>query len=95
MKKSNRKRAARKTKPEQLDKLQRALLGVNDELCETIAWTAFVCDGLCGILAEHEMDIDSATYNGMRFASVWVKRRNKEIASKLEATRRMLREIVK
>ena len=94
MKKAARKRTGRR-KDNGLEKLQRALLGVNDELCETIAWTAFVCDGLCGILAEHEMDIDSATYNGMRFASVWIKRRNKEIASKLEATRRMLREIVK
>ncbi len=73
--------------------LQRALLQLHDELTETFAWAALLCDGLCGQMAEHSADIDPATHTGMRFAAIWLKQRNQEHVTQLQAACRMLREI--
>jgi hypothetical protein len=83
-------RAARK-----LEELQRSLLGLQDELTETIAWTALLCDGLCSLLSEQTSDIDPATQSGLRFAAIWLKQRNQGHATKLKAACGLLREICK
>lgn len=93
MKKSGRKRANDKRKVDRLEDLQHALLGLHDELSETMAWTAFVCDGLCGVLAERPTDIDCATHNGIRFAAMWLKQRNEKHGAALQAACKRLREI--
>lgn len=82
-----------KRKAEALERLQRALVGLHDELTETMARTAFVCDGVCGILAESGSNIDPATCNGMRFVSMSLKERNAEHAATLQEACRMLRKI--
>lgn len=64
-----------------------------DELTETLAWTALVCDGLSGMMTEHTSDIDPETQTGMRFAAIWLKRRNREHAAHLRAACATLREI--
>lgn len=76
-----------------LEALQRTLLQLHDELTETFAWTALLCDGQCGLMTEHLADINPATHTGMRFAAIWLKRRNQEHATQLQTACGMLREI--
>jgi hypothetical protein len=76
-----------------LEALQRTLLRLDDELTETFAWTALLYDGLCGLMTEHSADIDPTTHTGMRFAAIWLKRRNQEHATQLQAACGMLRVI--
>lgn len=95
MDKPSRKPVTGHREAKRLEVLQRALIRLDDELAETFAWTALVCDGLCGLIAEHSADIDPATHNGMRFATIWLKRRNQEHTAQLQAAYRMLREIRK
>ena len=77
----------------ELEEIHQALLALYDELTETTAWTALVCDGVCGILDEPPTDADSATHNGMRFAAIWLKQRNQSHAGTLKAACNKLREI--
>ena len=93
MDKPNRKPVTDKRETKRLEALQRALLGLQDELTETFAWTALLCDGLCGLMTEHSPDIDPATHTGMRFAAIWLKRRNQGHAAHLQAACKVLREI--
>ena len=93
MDKPNRKPVTDKREAKRLEALQRALLGLPDELTETFAWTALLCDGLCGLMTEHSPDIDPATHTGMRFAAIWLKRRNQGHAAHLQAACKVLREI--
>lgn len=93
MQKTNRKRIARKRTADPLEELQQGLLSLQDDLAETIAWTALLCDGLCGILAEHASDLDSKTYAGARFAAIWLKQRNEKHTAALQATCTKLCEI--
>ena len=93
MVKPSRKAVTDKMEAKRLEALQRALLRLDDDIAETFAWTALVCDGLCGLIAEHSADIDPITHTGMRFAAIWLKRRNQEHATHLQAACRMLREI--
>ena len=88
-----RKRVTHKRTAEPLDVLQHALVSLQDDLTETMAWTALVCDGLCGILAESELSIDSTTHTGVRFAAIWLKQRNEKHAATLQAACSKLREI--
>jgi hypothetical protein len=67
-----------------LEALQRSLLGLHGELTETFAWTALLCDGLCGLMTEHSTDIDPVTHTGIRFAAIWLKRRNQGHATHLQ-----------
>ena len=76
-----------------LEEVHCALLALDDELTETIAWTAFVFDGVCGVVSEQPTDIDSATQSGMRFAAHWLKQRNQGHVSALKAVCAKLREI--
>jgi hypothetical protein len=76
-----------------LEELQRVLLALHDELTETHAWTALLYDGLCGILGENGTDIDPTTHSGVRFATTWLKQRNKSHAATLQAACKKLREI--
>ena len=82
-----------KQPPDALEELQDTLLNLQDDLSETIAWTALLCDGLCGIVAEHGSGIDPATQSGMRFAAIWLKKRNDAHTAALQAACRRLREI--
>lgn len=82
-----------KATADSLEELQQALASLQDDLSETMAWTALVCDGLCGILAEHGSNIDSNTHSGMRFAAIWLKKRNEGHAASLQAVCTKLREI--
>jgi hypothetical protein len=50
-----------------LKRCNAALLGLHDELTETFAWSALLCDGLCGLMTEHSTEIDPVTHTGMRF----------------------------
>ena len=84
MQKTNRS-IARKRSRDPLAELQQGLLSLQDDLAETMAWTALLCDGLCGILAEHAGDVDSKTYAGARFASIWLKQRNEKHMAALQA----------
>jgi hypothetical protein len=93
MDKPSRKPVTGNREAKRLEELQRTLIRLDDDLAETFAWTALVCDGLCGLMAEHSVDIDPTTHTGMRFATIWLKRRNQEHATHLQAACRMLREI--
>lgn len=70
--------------------LQRTLLRLHDELTETFAWTALLCDGLCGLMVDETANVDSVTYTGMRFAASWLKGRNQRHAAALQAACRRL-----
>jgi len=93
MQKTVRKRIARKRGADPLEELQQGLLSLQDDLAETMAWTALLCDGLCGIMAEHAPDIDSKTYTGARFAAIWLKQRNEKHTAALQAACTKLCEI--
>jgi hypothetical protein len=77
----------------ELEEIHHALVALYDEFTETTAWTALVCDGICGILGEQPTDVDSATHTGMRFAAIWLKQRNQSHATALKAACDKLREI--
>lgn len=85
MQKASRRRIARKQTADPLEELQQRLLNLQDDLAETTAWTALLCDGLCGILAEYVSDLDSKTYAGARFAAIWLKQRNEKHTAALQA----------
>lgn len=93
MQRTNRKRIVRKHAVDPLEDLQHRLLSLQDDLAETTAWTALLCDGLCGILAEHASDLDSKTYAGARFAAIWLKQRNEKHSAALQAACAKLCEI--
>jgi hypothetical protein len=93
MKRVVRRRKADTRAAGELEEIHNALLALYDELTETTAWTAFVCDGICGILGERPTDVDSATHSGMRFAAIWLKQRNQSHGSTLKAACKKLREI--
>ena len=93
MEKAVRRQTTPKPIVETLAELQHTLLSLQDDLTETMAWTALLCDGLCGILAENAPDIDSATHTGVRFAAIWLKQRNEIHAATLNAACGKLREM--
>ena len=93
MQKAGRKRIVRKRTADPLEEMQQGLLSLQDDLAETVAWTALLCDGLCGILAEHAPDLDSKTYAGARFAAIWLKQRNEKHAAVLQSVCTKLSEI--
>lgn len=77
----------------ELEQIHHQLLKLYDEFTETTAWTALVCDGICGVLGESHADVDSHTHTGMRFAAIWLKQRNQTHASILQAACNKLRNI--
>lgn len=85
--------AMTKRETKDLEELQNALLGLHDELTETYAWTALLYDGLCGLVADQTPDVDSVTHTGMRFAAIWLKKRNRGHAAELQAACSRLCEI--
>ena len=87
------KRKNHKRPADPLQELQYTLVSLQDDLSETMAWTALVCDGLCGILVENGSDIDPTTHTGIRFAAIWLKRRNEKHAVTLQVACTKLREI--
>lgn len=93
MEKSVQKRKKHKLSRDPLQELQHTLVNLQDDLSETMAWTALVCDGLCGILVENGTDIDPTTHTGVRFAAIWLKRRNEKHVATLQAACTKLREI--
>ena len=93
MEKADRRRITHKPTADTLAELQHALLSLQDDLSETMAWTALLCDGLRGILVENAPDIDSTTHTGVRFAVIWLKQRNERHAATLKAACGKLREI--
>ena len=93
MEKAGRKQITRKQTTDRLDELQQALLSLQDDLTETMAWTALLCDGLSGILVENGPNIDATTHSGVRFAAIWLKQRNEMHTATLRAACRTLREI--
>jgi hypothetical protein len=93
MRRTERRRKADTRAARELEEIHCALLALDDDLTETIAWTAFVFDGVCGMLGEQPMEVDSATHSGMRFATIWLKQRNQSHASTLKAACKKLREI--
>ena len=93
MEKSVQKRKKHKRTADPLQELQLTLVNLQDDLSETMAWTALVCDGLCGILVENGTDIDPTTHTGVRFAAIWLKRRNEKHAVTLQVACTKLREI--
>ena len=93
MEKAVRKRITSKQTTDPLEELQHALVHLHDDLTETMAWTALLCDGLCGILVEYGPDTDTRTHTGARFAAIWLKKRNERHAASLQAAYIKLREI--
>ena len=93
MPKAGRRRIAYTQTADTLEELQHTLLSLQDDFSETMAWTALLCDGLCGILVEHGTGIDPATHSGMRFAAIWLKQRNERHAATLQAACGKLRDI--
>lgn len=93
MLKADQRRVTHNRTADMLEELQHTLLGLQDDLSETMAWTALLCDGLCGIVAEHGSGIDPATQSGMRFAAIWLKKRHDAHAAALQVACRQLREI--
>ena len=93
MERAGRRRKTDTRAARELEEIHQALVALYDEFTETTAWTALVCDGICGILDEPSTDIDSTTHTGMRFAAIWLKQRNQSHAGTLEAVCNKLREI--
>lgn len=93
MEKSVQKQKTHKQSIDPLQELQHTLVNLQDDLSETMAWTALVCDGLCGILVENGTDIDPTTHTGVRFATSWLKQRNEKHTVTLQAACMKLREI--
>ena len=93
MEKPSRRPVTDKWEAKRLEELQRALVVLLDELTETFAWTALLCDGQSSLIMEHSSDIDPETQIGTRFAAIWLKRRNHEHAAHLQAACVILREI--
>lgn len=93
MEKVGQKRIKHKRPADPLQELQHTLVSLQDDLSETMAWTALVCDGLCGILVENKTDIDPTTHTGIRFAAIWLKHRNEKHVARLQAVCEKLREI--
>lgn len=93
MKRTSRRQKTNTRMARELEEINRTLVVLYDELTETTAWTAFVCDGICGVLGEPPTDVDPATQTGMRFAAIWLKQRNQHHASTLQAACDKLREI--
>lgn len=93
MEKPGRRPVTDKWEAKRLEELQGALVVLLDELTETFAWTALLCDGLGGLMTEHTPDIDPETQTGTRFATIWLKRRNREHAAQLRAACVILREV--
>ena len=92
MENAGQKRKKHKRPPDPLQELQHTLVNLQDDLSETMAWTALVSDGLCGILVENGTDIDPTTHTGARFAAIWLKRRNEKHVATLQAACTKLRE---
>lgn len=93
MQKTGRRRIARKQIANPLEELQQGLLNLQDDLAETMACTALLCDGLCGILSENASDIDPRTHSGARFAATWLKQRHEKHTAALQAACTKLCEI--
>lgn len=93
MEKPSSKPITNKCETKNLEELQRALVELLDDLTETFAWTALLCDGLSGLMIEHISDTDPETQTGLRFAAIWLKQRNREHAANLRAACVTLREI--
>ena len=77
----------------ELEEIHHQLLKLYDEFTETTAWTALVCDGICGVLSELSTEVDPHTHTGMRFAAIWLKQRNQSHAGSLQIACEMLRNI--
>lgn len=92
MEKPSRRPVTDKWETKKHEELQRTLVVLLDDLTETFAWTALLCDGISGLMTEHT-GIDPETQTGMRFAAIWLKRRNHEHAARLQAACVTLREI--
>lgn len=93
MEREGQKRKTSKRSTDPLQELQHTLVNLQDDLSETMAWTALVCDGLCGILVENSSDIDPTTHTGLRFAAIWLKQRNQRHVAMLQTVRKKLCEI--
>lgn len=93
MKRTTQKRKRNKLTARELEEINRTLVVLYDELTETTAWTAFVCDGICGVLGDPPTDVDPDTYTGMRFAAMWLKQRNQNHASALRTACDKLRKV--
>lgn len=93
MQKTDRKRITRKPAADPLEEVQQTLLNLEDDLAETMAWSALLCDGLCGILAENASDLDPRTHTGARFAAIWLKQRNEKHIAVLQAACTRLSEV--
>ena len=93
MEKAAQRQITRKQTADTLGELQQTLITLQDDLSETMAWTALLCDGLCGITAENGSGIDPTTHSGVRFAAIWLKQRNERHAAALRAACGKLREI--
>ena len=93
MEREGQKRIKHKRPADPLQELQHTLVNLQDDLSETMAWTALVCEGVCGILVENGSDIDPTTQTGLRFAAIWLKRRNENHTTTLKAACIKLREI--
>ena len=93
MEQAGRKRKTNTWAVHELEEIHLALVALHDELTETTAWTALVCDGICGILGEQAADVDSATHAGMRFAAIWLKQRNQGHAEALQEVCKLLGEV--
>jgi hypothetical protein len=90
-------RKTRKRKPAPatpvLGELHHSLIALYDEITETAAWTAFFVDGICGVLADRSGEVDPQVQTGLRFASIWLKQRNKKHAATLRLACDRLRSI--
>ena len=93
MEQAGRRRKTNTRAVHELEEVHQALVALYDEYTETTAWTALVCDGICGILGEQPTDVDSATHTGMRFAAIWLKQRNQNHARALQAVCNQLNEV--
>ena len=90
-------RTVQKRKPESatrdLDELHATLIALYDDFTETTAWTAFVLDGICAVLADSPSTVDPQTQIGLRLASILLKQRIRKHAMTLRSTCDRLRAI--
>lgn len=77
----------------ELAELHGKLIACYDDITETTAWTAFLFDGVCSLLAENPGIINPTTRSGVQFAAMWLKERNRKDALALHAVCNGLRAI--
>jgi hypothetical protein len=71
-------------------KVHASLVDLCDDLADTAALTAFLCDGICGITADDSAAVDLTTHKGIFLASRSLRQRHRTHVAQIQALCDML-----